>query len=98
MVLTADEVELIVKELTDLKSKCTPEQINSMEKYTEFRTQNRTFYEMIISPEGVDPIIFKEMLKMKRRLENGEDQYSVDVRFGSFMAQKYIDPVIKKEG
>ena len=98
MVLTADEVELLVQELTDLKSKFTLEQINAMEKYNDFKTQNRTFYEMIVSPQGVDPVIFKEMLKMKRRLENGEDQYSVDVRFGSFMAQKYIDPVIKKEG
>jgi hypothetical protein len=96
MSFTADQIEVIVQELTDLKSKYTTSQINEMEKYNAFKTQNRTFYEMIISPDGVDPVIFKEMIRMKRRLESGEDQYSVDVRFGSYMAQKYIDPVIKK--
>jgi hypothetical protein len=96
MSYTADQIEVIVQELTDLKSKYTIEQINEMEKYNAFKTQNRTFYEMITSPDGVDPHIFKEMIRMKRRLENGEDQYSVDVRFGSYMAQKYIDPVVKK--
>jgi hypothetical protein len=53
-------------------------------------------YEMVFSKEGVNDMVFKEMMKMKRRLEAGEDQYSVDVRFGQFMAKEYIDPVIKK--
>jgi hypothetical protein len=96
MAFTADQIEILVQELTDLKSKYSIEQINEMEKYSAFKAQNRTFYEMITSPDGVDPVIFKEMIRMKRRLESGEDQYSVDVRFGSYMAQKYIDPVIKK--
>jgi hypothetical protein len=95
MVFTADEIEVIVEELTRLKQKMTIEEINSMEKYNEFRTTNKPFYEMILSPEGVNPVIYNEMIKMKRRLEAGEDQYSVDVRFGQFMAGKYIDPVIK---
>ena len=51
---------------------------------------------MTISQEGVDFNIFKEMMKMKRRLESGEEQYSVDVRFGKFMAEKYIDPLTHK--
>jgi hypothetical protein len=59
------------------------------------------FYETILNGQ-FEPTIFKEMMKMKRRLESGEDQYSVDVRFGQFMASKYIDPVSKnfkpKEG
>jgi hypothetical protein len=98
MVFTADEIELIVGELCSLKKECTPEQLISNPKYSDFISQNKVFYEMIISEQGVDPIIFKEMLKMKRRLESGEDQYSVDVRFGQFMANKYIDPVINKPG
>jgi hypothetical protein len=40
--------------------------------------------------------IFKEMMKMKRRLESGEDQYSVDVKFGQFMADKYLKPIVEK--
>jgi hypothetical protein len=95
MGMTADEIEIIVDELTKLKETMTTEQINSMEKYTEFKNSNRLFYETILSKEGVNQVIYKEMIKMKRRLEAGEDQYSVDVRFGQFMAGKYIDPVIK---
>jgi hypothetical protein len=38
--------------------------------------------------------IFNQMMAMKRRVEGGEDQYSVDVRFGKFMAEKYIDPLV----
>jgi hypothetical protein len=97
MVYTADEIETFVKELSELKGKITIEEINSMEKFNDFKSQNRIFYEMILSKDGVDNTIFKEMMKMKRRLEKGEDQYSVDVRFGNFMANKYIDPVINKK-
>ena len=43
------------------------------------------------------PVIFKQMMKMKRELESGKDQYSVDVKFGQYMADKYIDPVINKK-
>lgn len=93
--MTADEIEIIVHELTTLKEKMTIEEIDSMEKYTEFKKSNRLFYETILSGDGFNPVIYKEMIKMKRRLEAGEDQYSVDVRFGQFMAGKYIDPVIK---
>ena len=96
MSFTADQIEKIVSELTQLKETNTIEQINQLECFEDFRTKNRMLYEMIISPEGVNDSIFKEMMKMKRRLESGEDQYSVDVRFGKFMANKYIDPVIKK--
>jgi len=97
MVYTADEIETFVKELSELKGKITIEEINNMEKFNDFKSQNRIFYEMILSKDGVDNTIFKEMMKMKRRLEKGEDQYSVDVRFGNFMANKYIDPVINKK-
>ena len=94
MSFTADQIEAIVNELIQLKS--INADISQMERFNEFKTQNKYFYEMIISKEGMDISIFNEMMKMKRRLESGEDQYSVDVRFGQFMAKKYIDPVINK--
>jgi hypothetical protein len=96
MSFTADEVESIIKKLTQLKETHTMEQVNKLEEFLPFRTQNRMLYEMVFSKEGVNDMVFKEMMKMKRRLEAGEDQYSVDVRFGQFMAKEYIDPVIKK--
>ncbi len=40
--------------------------------------------------------IFKQMMKCKRQLENGVNPYSVDVKFGTFMKEKYIDPVLPK--
>ena len=97
MVFTADEIEAFVHELTHLKTTHTVEQLNKIEKFEEFRTQNRMFYEMIISNEGMNEMVFKEMMKMKRLLEAGNDQYSVDLKFGQFMAGKYIDPVINKK-
>ena len=33
---------------------------------------------------------------MKRKLEGGEDPYSVDVKFGEYMADKYIAPVVSQ--
>jgi hypothetical protein len=96
MSYTADQIEAIVNELITLKKDHTVEQINQLDKFTDFKTKNRIFYEMTISQEGMDFNIFKEMMKMKRRLESGEDQYSVDVRFGKFMAEKYIDPLTHK--
>lgn len=95
MSFTADEVESIIKKLTQLKETHTMEQVNELEEFLPFRTQNRMLYEMVFSKEGINAMVFKEMMKMKRRLEAGEDQYSVDVRFGQFMAKEYIDPVIK---
>ena len=96
MSFTADEIERIVDKLSELKKTHTLEQINDMEEFVDFRTKNRMFYEMIVSKEEMDQTIYKELLKMKRRLEKGENQYSVDVRFGQYMASKYIDPVMKK--
>ena len=97
MAFTADDIEKYVEEINTLKTKHTIEEINNMEEFKEFKLQNRIFFEMILSKEGLDTVIFKEMMKMKRRIESGEDQYSVDVRFGRFMANRYIDPVINKK-
>jgi hypothetical protein len=97
MSFTATQIEEIVEKLVELKKTHTLEQINELEEFVEFRTKNRVFYETIFSVDGLDRTIFKEMMKMKRRLEAGEDQYSVDVKFGRYMASKYIDPVISKK-
>jgi len=93
--MDSDSIEKITNELLLLKQTKTKEQIDSMEQFLEIRTKQKMLYETILSND-FNKDIFKEMMKMKRRLESGEDQYSVDVRFGKFMAEKYIDPVIKK--
>jgi hypothetical protein len=95
MSYTADQIEEIVKNiLTDmLENVLTKEKLD--EKYLEFRTKNRMFYETILTG-GFDPVIFNEMMKSKRKLESGVDQYSVDTKFGQFMADKYIAPALKK--
>ena len=91
--MNADEIERIVSELNFLKDSLSREELDN--KFLDFRTKNRMLYETILSGQ-FEPEIFKEMMKMKRKLEKGEDQYSVDVKFGQYMADKYIDPVIKK--
>jgi len=96
MKFTANEVEEIVAKLIELKKTHTAEQIYELDEFKGFRTQNRMFYEMILSKEGLNKPIFEEMMRMKRRLESGEDQYSVDVRFGQYMARKYIDPITQQ--
>jgi len=92
--MNADEIECIVAELILLKDTLSKEELDV--KYTDFRTKNRMFYETILNGQ-FEPEIFKEMMKMKRKLENGEDQYSVDVKFGQYMTDKYITPALKKK-
>jgi len=92
--MNADEIERIVAELTLLKDTLSREELDN--KFLDFRTKNRMLYETILSGQ-FEPEIFKEMMKMKRKLEKGEDQYSVDVKFGQFMADKYIAPALKKK-
>jgi hypothetical protein len=95
MSFTADQIESIIAKLKILKETHTLED-KVFEEFNEFKLKNRLLYDMVLSSDGIDETIFKEMMRMKRRLENGEDQYSVDVRFGKYMAGKYIDPVVKK--
>jgi len=92
--MNADEIERIVAELSLLKDSLSKEELDN--KFLDFRTKNRMFYETILNGQ-FEPEIFKEMMKMKRKLEKGEDQYSVDVKFGQFMTDKYIAPVINKK-
>ena len=91
--MNANEIEKTVNEILFLKDKLPKEVLD--EKYTTFRTKNRMFYETILNGE-FDEVIFKEMMKAKRKLEAGEDQYSVDVKFGEFMAEKYVAPALEK--
>ena len=95
MSYTADQIEEIILRLSKLKEKFTVEEINKMEEFSDFKTKNRVFYETVLTGNMEVPV-FKEMMKMKRRLESGEDQYSVDVRFGKYMGSIYLDPIAKK--
>ena len=94
MVFTADQIEETVDKLLFLKKKLTLERINELTEFEEFKTQNRVFYDLIVADIPFDMTIFKQMMKMKRKLEGGEEQYSVDVKFGEFMAEKYLKPVV----
>lgn len=91
---TASDIEIIVSRLLLLSKEYTREEIDSMIEFDEFKTKNKLFYETILT-EGIDLGIFKQMMKCKRKLEEGVDPYEVDVKFGKFMADKYVDPVIK---
>jgi hypothetical protein len=92
--MNADTIEKHVKNLLELVKTKSDEEINVLTEFDDFKKNGgKLLYEMILKNE-FDPLIFKEMIKMKRRLESGEDQYSVDVRFGKFMAEKFIDPVV----
>jgi hypothetical protein len=91
--MSADQIEAVVKSLLELKATTSREQLDT--HFLEFRTKNKLFYETILNGD-FQPEIFKQMMKSKRELESGKDQYSVDVKFGKYMADKYIDPVVKK--
>ena len=93
MSMKADEIEKVVKELLIVKDTLTRDRLDTL--FQDFRTKNRMFYELILEGK-FDPVIYNEMMKRKRELENGTDQYSVDVKFGRYMAEKYIDPLVKK--
>ena len=92
--MLADEIEEVVNKLLYLKKHMHASEINEIEEFKQFKEENKLFYEMILS-EDLDMNIYRQMMKMKRRLESGEDQYSVDVKFGKYMAEKFVDPVVK---
>ena len=94
MILSADEIEKIVGNILELKEMVSREELDK--HFLDFRTKNRIFYETLLNGQ-FQPEIFKEMMKRKREIEAGKDQYLVDVKFGKFMAEKYIDPVVKKK-
>jgi hypothetical protein len=93
--MDSTEIEEVVERLLFLLKNGTPvTEIQQMPEFDTFKTRNKIFFETIINGQH-DPVIFKKMMQMKRKLESGSTQYEVDVKFGKFMAEKYIDPVIK---
>ena len=92
--MLAIEIEEVVNKLLYLKKHISIEQINELEEFKQFKEENKIFYEMILN-DNMDMGIYRQMMKMKRKLESGEDQYSVDVKFGKYMAEKFVDPVVK---
>jgi len=93
--MNASEVEQIVYSLMELKKTKQKSEIDSMESFSSFKIKNRMLYEMALS-DDMDLTIFKQLMSMKRKLEEGEEQYSVDVKVGQMMAEKYLDPVLSK--
>ena len=91
--MNADDIEKIVEELLLAKDIYPKEVLD--QRYLEFRTKNRMFYETILNNE-FDYLIFEQMMKAKRQLESGRDQFSVDKQFGQFMADRYVTPALKK--
>jgi len=91
--MKADEIEAVVDKLLKLKKNNID--VNSLTEFDDFRLHNKLFYETVMS-DSFDTNIYKQMMVMKRRLEGGEDPYSVDVKFGEYMAEKYINPVISR--
>ena len=88
--MLADEIEQTVNKILEYKK------LNkSLDEFENFKKENKLLYETVVG-DDYNPEIFKEMMKMKRLLESGKEQYAVDVRFGKYMAEKFIDPVIKK--
>jgi hypothetical protein len=92
--MLAVEIEEVVNKLLYLKKHMHVSEINELEEFKQFKEENKLFYEMILS-DNMDMGIYRQMMKMKRKLESGEDQYSVDVKFGKYMAEKFVDPVVK---
>lgn len=90
------EIEQVVNSLLKLKAEGKSKDfIDSLSEFKDFRKNNKTFYDMILA-EDFDQEIFKKMISLKRKVEEGGDSYEADVKFGKFMAEKFIDPVIKK--
>ena len=88
--MLAEEIEKTVNKILEYKN------LNkSLDEFENFKNENKLLYEAVTS-DDYNPEIFKEMMKMKRLLESGKEQYAVDVRFGKFMAEKFIDPVVNK--
>jgi hypothetical protein len=91
--MLSTEIEEIVNKLIELKKTHSNLEIESIQEFDNFKNTNKLLYETVLS-DNMDMSIFKKMMSMKRKLEEGEDQYSVDVKFGKYMAEKFIDPII----
>lgn len=91
--MLSSEIEEVVNKLLSLKKIKSISEINELTEFDTFKKENKLLYETVLS-DNMDIPIFKQMMKMKRKLEDGEDQYSVDVKFGKYMAEKFIDPIV----
>lgn len=92
--VTADEVEKYYLMIKEFKKTMTNQQIQDHPEFRELRKSQPFLLTEMLS-DSMDITIFKKMLSMKRKLEDGEEQYAVDVQFGKYMAKKYIDPIVK---
>ena len=92
--MNSEYIEEIVSKLLTLKNEgISKEDIDLLSDFNDFRQKNKLFYDTILNGE-FNPEIFKKMMSLKRKIEDGGDSYEADVKFGKFMAEKYIDPVI----
>ena len=88
--MNADEIESIIAKIqSEVKNN-----IFDPNEYSSFKESNRTLYSLAVSGE-INEEIFSKFMNMKRKLEQGKDPYSIDVEVGQFMAERYIDPVVK---
>ncbi len=92
--MLASEIEEIVNKLLVFKEKFTKSEIDTFPEFENFRKTQKMFYETILS-DSFDPVIFNIMMENKRKIENGADQYSIDVAFGQYMADRYIPESLK---
>ena len=89
--MSIDDIEnTVFKIVEDLKNNTFKES-----NYLSFKEKYNSIYDMATS-DGMDLTIFKKLISMKRKLDDGADPYSTDVEVGQIMADKYINPVIKK--
>jgi len=93
---SADQLQHDVYTLVNARKHHTVSEIENSPEFDNFRKDNKMIYDMIVKENDFNEEIFKELIRMKRRLEAGEDQYSVDVRFGQFMADRYLAPIKEK--
>jgi len=92
--MNSEYIEEVVNKLLTLKKEGKSKDfIDLLSDFNDFKQKNKLFYDTILNGE-FNPEIFKKMMTLKRKIEDGGDSYEADVKFGKFMAEKYIDPVV----
>ena len=94
--MRSEEIEIYVHKLLELKKYKTTDEIDLNTETLDFKTKYPDLYKIVLSNE-MDIEIFNKMMICKRKLENGDDPYSVDVKFGEIMAERYVYPLINKK-
>jgi len=91
--MNSSELRTIAKQIRDsIKDNTFSEDLVD----ESFKKNYKSLYDILISKDSYNEEIFQKLMSMKEKLEKGEDSYKVDVELGQYMAEKYIDPVIKK--